>query len=273
VVKPCERKNVAAYLMGIYQVSITRACNVVRLPKSMFYYKHRKDDSEVITKLEKLAENKPREGQDKFYDRIRSEGIKWNYKRVRRVYKMMGLNRRRKIKRRIPARLREPLQQAQQVNQVWSMDFMSDALQSKRKFRVLNIMDDYNRQAVNIEADFSMPSKRVVEAVRRAIHECGKPEKIRVDNGPEFIGSDFADWCKSENITVQYIQPGKPMQNGYIERFNRTFREDVLDAHLFEDIMQVRVLAEEWLDDYNNHRPHEALGGLSPVKFKEANAY
>jgi putative transposase len=264
---------VAVYLMDIYPVSITRACKVVRLPKSMFYYKHRKDDKVVMIKLQQLADKKPREGQDKFYDRIRSEGFLWNYKRVRRVYKLMGLNQRRKMKRRLPARVKQPLQQTEQVNKTWSMDFMSDSLQSKRKFRVLNIMDDYNRQAVNIEADFSMPAKRVVQAIRRAIHEFGKPERIRVDNGPEFISSDFSDWCTSENITVQYIQPGKPMQNGFIERFNRTFRENVLDAYLFEDINQVRIITEEWMDDYNNHRPHESLGGLSPVKFKETNAH
>jgi len=233
----------------------------------MFYYKHCKDDSEVITKLQQLAEQKPREGQDKFYDRIRSQGLQWNYKRVRRVYLMMGLNHRRKMKRRVPARVKQPLQQAEKVNQVWSIDFMSDALQSKRKFRVLNIMDDYNRKAVNIEADFSMPANRLIEAMKRAIHENGKPKKVRCDNGPEFISSDFSDWCKEQEIEVQYIQPGKPMQNGYIERFNRTFRQDVLDAHLFEDLFQVQELTEEWMNDYNNHRPHESLGGVPPIKY------
>lgn len=234
----------------------------------MFYYTHCKDDSEVAMKLQQLAEKKPREGQDKFYDRIRAEGLIWNYKRIRRVYKILGLNQRRKMKRRVPARIKEPLQQAEQINEVWSMDFMSDALQNKRKFRVLNIMDDFNRKAVNIEADFSMPASRVVQAMQRAIHENGKPRKIRVDNGPEFISADFSDWCKSQNITIQYIQPGKPMQNGYIERFNRSFREDILDSHLFEDLKQVKILSEEWMDDYNNARPHESLGGLPPAKYR-----
>lgn len=146
---------------------------------------------------------------------------------------------------------------------------MSDSLQTKRKFRTLNIIDDFNRMAISIEAEFSFPSQSVVEALKRAIHENGKPEKIRVDNGPEFISATLSDWCRENNIALQYTQPGKPMQNGYIERFNRTFRQDILDAYLFEDIMQVRFLAEEWMNDYNTKRPHESLGGISPKEFYE----
>lgn len=269
MVKPGDRKNVVAYLMTTHQVSITRACKTIHFAKSMYYYKSIKDDSEVINKLKELAEQKPREGQDKFYDRIRSEGLIWNYKRVRRIYLMLGLNHRRRIKRRVPTRVKQPLTQPQAINNIWSMDFMSDSLQTKRKFRTLNIMDDFNRKAISIEADFSFPSQSVVEALKRAIHENGKPDKIRVDNGPEFISSTLSDWCKEENIHLQYIQPGKPMQNGFIERFNRTFRQDVLDAYLFEDIMQVRLLAEEWMNDYNNKRPHESLGGCTPNQFYE----
>jgi putative transposase len=236
----------------------------------MFYYSTKKDDTAVVNKLRELAEQRPREGQDKFYDRIRNEGLVWNYKRVRRVYLMLGLNHRRRIKRRVPCRTKEPLMEQVSANKIWSMDFMSDSLMSKRKFRTLNIIDDFNRAAISIEADFSFPSQSVVESVKRAIHENGKPEKIRVDNGPEFISSTFTDWCKKENIMIQYIQPGKPMQNGYIERFNRTFRQDVLDAYLFEDIMQVRIIAEEWMKDYNCSRPHESLNGMTPKKFAEA---
>ncbi len=235
----------------------------------MFYYTTKKDDTAVINKLKELAEQRPREGQDKFYSRIRSQGIVWNYKRIRRVYLMLGLNHRRRIKRRVPNRIKEPLAQQQSLNKIWSMDFMSDSLVTKRKFRTLNIIDDFNREAISIEADFSFPSLSVVEAVKRAIHENGKPEKIRVDNGPEFISSTFVDWCNKENILIQFIQPGKPMQNGYIERFNRTFRQDVLDTYLFEDIMQVKILAEEWRKDYNNQRPHESLKGMTPKKFAE----
>lgn len=259
----------AAYLEDVHEVSITRACKVVNLPKSMYYYKSVKDDTAVINKLRELADKKPREGQDKFYDRIRAEGLKWNYKRVRRVYLLLKLNQRRRCKRRVPQRIKEPLQTSERLNQSWSLDFMHDTLTNKRRFRTFNILDDYNRKAISIEAEFSFASTSVITAMQRAIHEHGKPQKVRVDNGPEFISSVFTDWCEKQNIQVQYIQPGKPVQNAYIERFNRTFRQDVLDAYLFEDLMQVRLLAEEWMEDYNNHRPHEALGGMSPKKFEQ----
>ena len=236
----------------------------------MFYYSSKKNDGEVIRKLQDLAEKKPNEGQDKFYDRIRGEGLPWNYKRVRRVYKLLGMHKRKRIRKRIPSRVKSPLLQPDYCNKNWSIDFMSDALQNGRKFRTLNIIDDYNRKALWIEPGFSMPSKAVTKILEQAIREHGKPETIRSDNGPEFISADFTDWCKENEIIIQYIQPGKPMQNGFIERFNRTYRQDVLDANLFEDIMQVRVLTEEWMDDYNNQRPHESLGGKPPSKFKAA---
>lgn len=270
MVRPCDRKNVAAYVMEYHHVSITRACKVVQLPKSMYYYQSLKDDTIVIDKLKELAEKKPREGQDKYYLRIREEGLKWNYKRIRRVYLMLGLHHRRRMKKRIPARVKMPLNQQENKNQMWSMDFMSDALQNQRKFRVLNIIDDFNRQALWIEAAFSMPSAFVINALEKVIEENGKPKKIRVDNGPEFCSREFSEWCESKEITIQYTQPGKPMQNGYIERFNRTYRQDILDACLFKDLQQVTELTEEWLDDYNNHRPHESLGGIPPIKYKAA---
>lgn len=269
--KPGERKNVVTYLSGTFAVSITRACKVAGLPKSMFYYASIRNDQPVIDKLRELAELKPREGQDKFYDRIRGQGLSWNYKRVRRVYLLLGLNQRRRTKRRLPIRERVAIGVPEGRNVSWSMDFMHDTLMNKRKFRVLNIIDDYNRQALHIEADFSFPSIQVINALKRAIHEHGKPKKIRVDNGPEFISSTLSDWCAAENITLQYIQPGKPMQNGFIERFNRTFRQDVLDAWLFEDIYQIREEAEKWMDDYNEIRPHESLNNVPPLKYQIAN--
>jgi putative transposase len=265
------KKNIATYLNQTYQASITRACKVIDFPKSMYYYKSVKDDSEVISKLLELAEKKPREGQDKYYRRLRLQGYKWNCKRIRRVYLMLGLNLRRKHKKRIPARVKEPLHQAEEKNQVWSMDFMSDSLMNGRRFRTFNIIDDYSRRAVSIEAEFSFPALGTIQAFKRAIEDHGKPDKVRVDNGPEFTSLEFSSWCKTQGIVIQYIQPGRPMQNAFIERFNRTFRQDVLDAHLFEDISQVRILSEEWMRDYNNHRPHEALNGLSPTLYEKEN--
>jgi putative transposase len=239
------------------------------LSRSVYYYKSVKDDSEVIRKLEELSSEYPRRGCDKFYDMIRLEGLQWNYKRVRRVYCLMKLNIKRKAKRRLPARVKEPLTIPFAFNSSWSMDFMSDSLISGRKIRVLNIMDDFNREALCIEADTSLPAERVIRSLEDLIDWRGKPAQIRVDNGPEFTSSVFNDWCKEKGIAIKFIQPGKPMQNGFIEKFNRSFREEVLDAYLFDELRQVRTLSENWMEDYNNRRPHESLNGLTPIKYLE----
>ena len=269
MVGPALRKNVAAYLVKFYTVSITRACRAIGFPKSMYYYNSVKDDSQLIDKLLELAQQKPTEGQDKYYQRLRLEGYKWNYKRVRRVYKKLGLNIRRKGKKRIPARVREPLHQAQGRNQIWSMDFMSDSLENGRRFRTFNIMDDFSRKALCVHASFSFPSTEATQVMERTVAEHGLPTKIRVDNGPEFTSLQFSEWCRLRGIKIQYIQPGKPTQNAFIERFNRTYRQDVLDAYLFDDIDQVSILSEEWMKDYNQNRPHEALGGITPEQFEK----
>ena len=147
------------------------------------------------------------------------------------------------------------------------MDFMSDALLTGRKIRVLNVMDDYNREALCVEADVSMTAERVIRTLEDLIDWRGKPEQIRVDNGPEFRSAAFTDWCSKKQIVVKFIQPGKPMQNGFIERFNRSYREEVLDAFLFSELSQVKILSEEWMEEYNNIRPHESLNGLPPIKY------
>lgn len=238
------------------------------LARSVFFYKTKKDDSVVIQKLQELAISRPREGQDKYYSCIRNEGLKWNYKRVRRVYKMLNLKIKRKPKKRLPARVRETLLQPILANESWSMDFVSDSLMSGRKFRVLNVIDDYNREALSIDPYFSIPAEQVINTLEQIIHDKGKPRQIRVDNGPEFISSALSEWCKKSGIKLHFIQPGKPTQNAYIERFNRTYREHLLDAYLFEDLLQVRTLSEDWMNDYNNQRPHESLGNLTPIGFK-----
>ena len=233
----------------------------------MWYYEKKKDDTEVIVKLNELAEQLPTRGFDEYYQRIRAEGIKWNRKRVLRVYRLLKLKHRRKRKRRLPSRTRTPLNQPLKLNLVWSADFMHDTLYNGRKIRILTIIDDYNRQALCVEAHFSFPGDRVVRALEILEMERGLPEQIRVDNGPEFLSKSFTAFCENKEIQINYIQPGKPVQNAYIERFNRLYREDVLDAYLFKDVDQVNVLSENWKNDYNNHHPHKSLGYRSPIKF------
>jgi putative transposase len=251
------------YLQKQFGVSIKRSCSVVALHRSMWYYQSKKDDQAVIDKLSELAEKLPTRGFDEYYGRIRQEGLIWNRKRVLRVYRKMRLGLRRKYKKRLPQRVQEPLVEPQTPNETWSMDFMSDALSDGRKIRVLNIIDDFNREVLRVKVGLSFPAERVVRVLRRLEEERGLPQHIRVDNGPEFIAKAFQNFCKGK-VEIKYIQPGKPTQNAYIERLNRQFREDVLDAYLFENLEQVAILAEDWRRDYNQNHPHKSLGGKSP---------
>ena len=233
----------------------------------MWYYRNKKNDTEIIDKLNEMAESLPNRGFDEYFGRIRLEGKLWNRKRVLRVYRLMNLSKRRKRKRRLPSRIKEPLMQPARINHTWSMDFMSDSLVYGRKFRTLNIIDDFNREALTIDVDFSMPGEKVIKVLQEIIFWRGKPTRIRVDNGPEFICKALKVWCDDKRIDLMHIQPGKPSQNAYIERFNRFYREDILDAYLFEDLEQVKMLTDEWVNDYNESHPHKALGGLSPNRY------
>ena len=240
---------------------------MVGLTRSMWYYQNKKDDSEIIDKLNELADKYPNRGFDTYYGRIREQGFIWNRKRILRVYRMMKLTMRRKRKQRLPSRVKEPLVLPKALNETWSMDFMCDTLQSGRRFRILNVIDDYNREALIIKPQLIFPGEHVVNALNDLVFDRGKPGQIRVDNGPEFISKAFVKWCNDNNVKIKYIQPGKPVQNALVERFNRLYREDVLDAYLFSDIEQVKDLSEKWKEDYNEKHPHGSLGGKAPRQF------
>jgi len=233
----------------------------------MSYQKSPRDDSSLIEALHQLVEKHPTIGFWKCYYRLRRNGYGCNHKRLYRVYTLLRLNVRRKARRRVPQRIKQPLLIPGSINEGWSMDFMCDSLVDGRRFRLLNIIDDYNRESLAIEIDTSLPALRVIRALNQLIQTRSKPKSIRVDNGPEFISDRLQQWCDDRGITLQFIQPGKPMQNGFVERNNGSLRKELLDAYLFYSLQEVREMAEEWQRDYNHERPHEALGNVPPVFF------
>ena len=250
------------------KLSVRRTCSVVALPRSvLMYQKKPKDDSSLIEALHELVDKHPTIGFWKCYYRLRRKGYCCNHKRLYRVYTLLRLNVRRRARRRLPQRLKQPLLVPQAINQGWSMDFMCDSLVDGRRFRLLNIIDDYNRESLAIEIDTSLPALRVIRALQRLIEMRTKPQVIRVDNGPEFISDKLQVWCDEHQIRLQFIQPGKPMQNGFVERNNGSLRKELLDAYLFYNLPEVRHMAGEWQQDYNHQRPHDSLGNVPPVEF------
>jgi putative transposase len=249
-------------------MSLRQACILFCISTSVFYYQaKRKADDEIIDQLSSLAESHRTWGFWMMYHRLRKLQHIWNHKRVYRVYTLMRLNLRNKRKKRLPARVKEPLLCPVYPNVTWSLDFMHDTLASGKTLRTLNVIDDFNREVLSITVDTSLPSQRVIRELETLVDWRGRPDAIRSDNGPEFISLALSDWCEINGISWIYIQPGKPTQNSLIERFNRTFRQDVLDSYMFDNLAELRKYAQAWAWMYNNERPHAALGYKTPVEF------
>lgn len=248
-----------------HRMSERGACGSISMSRTVYRYRPLGScDEPIMDALSKLAEKHPELGFGKFYGMLKMDGHGWNHKRVHRVYCGMKLNKRRKYKRRLPPRNPSPLIVPEAAGQSWSADFMSDALIDGRRFRTFNVIDDHRREALAIEIDLNLGSQRVVRVLDRIAEARGLPGKLRLDNGPEFTSIAIADWAERNQVELEFIKPGRPMQNGFIERFNRTYREAVLDMYIFESLDQVRELTAMWLDFYNRRRPHDSLGGSPP---------
>ena len=260
----------AGVIVEEFEVSIARACCLMDIHRSYYYYREKRDDTEVEEAIRSASEHG--DGFWKIFERLRREGRTWNHKKVYRVYKKMHYERRSKLKKRLPARVKNPLEQPNEPNTTWSIDFVSDMLECGRKFRVLNVIDDNDRVAVAQEVSMSFPSQRVIRTLEKVIWQNGKPNNIRCDNGPEFISRDFQEWCHGNDIQILFTQPGKPTQNSYIERFNGSYRRAVLDAYIFRTIDEVRRKTGEWNVYYNYERPHESLGNMTPMEYSKRSA-
>lgn len=264
------KREAVRYLTTEEQFSNRRACKLIGISRTTCQYKAKqKDDSELQMALTTLTDKHAAIGYWQCCYRLWNKGYPWNHKRIYRVYTDMKLNIRRRAKKRLPDRIKQPLLVAAAPNETWSIDFMCDSLTDGRKFRLLNIIDDFNRESLAIEVDTSLPALRVIRVLDTLITQRGKPANIRTDNGPEFISHRLQQWCEDNAITLQYIQPGRPMQNAYIERKNGSIRRELLNTYLFYSLAEVRTMSAEWRMDYNTERPHKSLGYLSPLKYAE----
>jgi len=248
-------------------LSVARGCVALKLARSAYYQTPRDwqtRDREVMDALHQLVEAYPRWGVWKYIRRLRTMGHTWNHKRIYRVYRQLGLNQPRRTKRRLPKRPSLPVFVPEGSNEVWSADFMSDALYHGTRFRTFNLIDDFNREALAIEIDTSLRAERIIRVLERLKGERELPHMIRVDNGPEFLAQALQDWGKANRVLIYHIQPGRPTQNAFIERFNRTYRNEVLNLYLFQSLEEVREITAQWMTSYNEYRPHEALQGAAP---------
>jgi len=249
-------------------LSARAAHRALRLSRSAVYYHPRaRHDEPVIEAVSRHITANPGHGFGLLYKTLRAGPVLCGKTRLHRVYCELKLNRPRRGKRRLPARIREPLIVPLQLNETWSADFMSDALWSGRRFRTFNVIDDYNREALKIEVDTSLPAARVVRALNELIELRGKPKRLRLDNGPELISIALGEWARNHGVELSFIQPGKPTQNAYIERFNRTYRTEVLDRYIFNSLTEVQTMTEDWRQRYNQERPHTALGDVPPARY------
>jgi putative transposase len=267
VVRPSRRREMAKKAVTERGVCIRVACQAFGISESCYRYERKLDaeNAEVANWLMRLTDNHRSWGFGLCFLYLRNvKGFKWNHKRVYRVYKELELNLRIKPRKRLVREKPEALTVPQSVNQVWSMDFMHDQLEDGRTFRLLNVIDDFNREAIGMEVDFSLPSERVIRELQQIISWRGKPQVIRCDNGPEYISAAIQSWAADWGIRLEYIQPGNPQQNAYVERFNRTVRYEWLSQYYWRDLAEVQDFATKWMWSYNHDRPNMALGGFTP---------
>lgn len=256
-------------MMKDHGLSERRACQAIQLARSVLRYRPvARDDGAIIEAMQAYLTVNPRHGFGLIYDSFRFQCLPWGKTVLRRVYCQLDLNLPRRGKKRLPARIKQPLIAGGTPNDTWSCDFMADALWNGRRFRTFNVLDEFNREALRIEVDTSLPAGRVVRALNELIELRGKPQRIRLDNGPELVSQMLAQWAADNGVELMFTQPGKPTQNAYIERFNRSYRTEVLDCYVFESLHEVRQLTEDWMHRYNHERPHEALGRIPPVAYR-----
>lgn len=269
MVSPASRRRAVDYLQDQHQLSERRACRIAGLSRSVRRYESRRVEPEGFrARMIELAAQRPRFGCPRIHIMLRRDGFLVNHKRTHRIYCEEKLQVRRKRRRRVAAAPREAKPVPDQPHKRWSMDFVSDGLLDGRSLRALNVVDDCTRLCVAIEADLSISGERVGRVLDRAAARYGWPEVIVMDNGPEFTSKALDQWAYERGIHLYFIQPGKPVQNAFVESFNGKMREECLNQSWFTSLEHARQVIEAWRQDYNSVRPHRSLGGLTPEEYE-----
>jgi len=268
VVAPAAKKQVAGYIQEQHGLSQRRAASLAHCaPKSLRYKSKRADDLPVRTRLRELAQERPRFGYRRLHVLLRREGTLINRKKTHRLYREEKLHLRPKKRRRRSLGERVLPERPTAPNQMWTMDFVHDTLACGRSFRALNIMDGWSREALVIEADTSLPGRRVVRVLNELVAKRGKPQWIQLDNGSEFRGAELDRWAYENQVRLHFIEPGKPSQNGHIESFNGKLRDECLNQEWFTSLFHARCVLAAWKNDYNTVRPHSALNYQTPIQW------
>lgn len=249
-------------------MSKQRACRLIRLGRSTYYWKSKaKDQTPLRRRLRELAEARPRFGYPRLHVLLRREGWKVNIKRVYRLYKLEGLGVRTKKRKKRGSHLRVVPHPPTRANERWSMDFVQDSLMDGRKFRALTVVDVHTRECLAVHADSSLSGRKVAAILDTVAGPRGYPKEITVDNGTEFFSKAMDAWAYQRRVKLDFIRPGRPMDNGYIESFNGRLRDECLNAELFSDLLDARTKLDAWRRDYNDNRPHSSIGNLTPTEF------
>ena len=268
MVEPAAQKAAVEHLVCEHAMSERRACRLLRLARGTKRYQAKSQpDDGLRQRLGELARQRQRFGYRRLTALLWREGRQANHKRVYRLYRDLGLALRKKQRHRLRTVVPQTKGQPSRSNQHWAMDFVNDTLATGQTFRALTLVDKYTRECPALEVDTSLPGLRVIRVLERLARERGLPEEITCDNGPEFVSRRLQAWCAQKGVLLRYIDPGKPMQNGYAESFNGRLREECLNTNWFLHLADARRLIESWRQDYNEHRPHSALAYRTPQEF------
>ena len=268
MVAPSHKEQCLQYVLKHYEVSQSKACKILNCSRIRFYYERKMPikDAQVKEAIQSVL-GSTKKGRNKIIRLVQKTHPSLGASKIRRVYVKEGFSLWKKPRKRMKDNPANPIMIPLDRNEEWAIDFMHDVLESGRKFRTFNVIDHYNREALGILNQCSIPARRATMFLDQLIEKYGKPKRIRGDNGPEMMSKWFRLWLQEKKIEWSAIQKGSPQQNAIIERFNRTYREDVLDANIFYSIDYAQKLTDAWLAEYNNVREHEALNYQTPTSY------